>query len=328
MKIIYFPTIDYNFLRQRPQHLLSQAARHGHTIIYCNQTQVEGLRREEIEPNLWIYHDVNVAIKKNPDCDIIYATWAKTKEYNNRINSKITIFDNVDNFEVFKEDDEKYINDASIVLMASESLLKLNQEKRNDLILVRNACDFNLATKEYNKPVEYQKINKPILLMTGACGAWCDVELMEKIPNKYQLVFVGQSFGKPIPKNALHIPSVSHDKLMPFIKYADICLLPFNNSEVAHYSCPVKNFEYLSFGKPIVSTSLPASEFLSQNACVLLSKSHSEFIHNIPKALELAKNQNIINQNIEFAKQNTWQQRWLTIEQAINDYANKKGIIL
>jgi hypothetical protein len=328
MKIFYSPTIDFNFLKQRPQHLLSQAAKHGHTVIYCNKTQVSGLRKEEIEPNLWIYHDVNVAIKRNQDCDVFFATWAKTKEYINQVNAKITVFDNVDNFEVFKKDDDEFIRFADIVLMASQPLLKLHSDKRNDLHLVRNACDFELTLKEYNKPKEYENIKKPIILFIGAAGRWVDVELMERIPDKYQLVFVGQSFGKPIPKNALHIPSVSHDKLMPYIKYADVCLLPFDNSDVAVYSCPIKSYEYLSMGNIIVSTKIPESEYLAQNACVLLSRNSEEFINNIGKALELSKNQNIVNKNIEFAKQNTWQYRWLDIEKAIYDFAAKKGISL
>jgi teichuronic acid biosynthesis glycosyltransferase TuaH len=328
MKIIYLPTIDYTFLRQRPQHLLSQATKRGHTVIYCNQTQVEGLRREEVEPNLWVYHDVNIAIKRNPDVDIFYATWAKTKDYINKVNAKITLFDNVDNFAAWKKDDEEFINTADIVLMASQPLMNLHQNKRNDLHLVRNACDFDLTLKEYKKPIEYENINKPILLVTGACGTWCDVGLMEKIPDKYQLVFVGQSFGKPIPKNALHIPSVSHDNLMSFIKYSDVCILPFDNSEVSYFSCPIKSFEYLSFGKPVCSTRIPASEFLSQNACVLLSKNSDEFYNNIDKAIELSKNEEIINRNIEFAKQHTWKHRWEDIEKAIYQFAESKGISL
>lgn len=326
MKIFYPPTLNFDFLKQRPQHILSQAAKRNHFIVYCNQHQKYDIIPEMVEPNLKVYHNANVAIKRNTDIDVLYTTWARTKNYVDLVAPKITIFDNVDNFKEWRDEDEEYIKEADIVFVASESLYDLHKDKRN-IVLLKNACDYSLAEKKYFLPSIYEDIRKPIILMTGACGSWCDVELMESIPNKYQLVFVGQGFGNRIPKNAMHIPTVSHNDLMQFICHSDVCILPFNDkSDVSYYSCPIKTYEYLSFGKPVVSTNIPESKCLEQDGVVYIGNNHLSFINNIKKALNKSEDEECINKRKEIAKQNTWTHRWLKIEEVVYKYCEEKGI--
>jgi hypothetical protein len=205
--IFYPPTIDFNMLKQRPQQLMSEAAKRGHKVIYCNKT-VDEKRAEEIEPNLFVYHNPVVAIKRNPDIDILYYTWASTMNYINFINPKQSIFDNVDNFKVYESDDKEAIKISNKVIVASEPLYRLRKEERDDIFLVRNGCDASFSGLKYDRPKEYG--DKKVILFSGAIGEWCDVALMEKIPSAYQLVIVGQPFGKAVPKNATLIKSVPH----------------------------------------------------------------------------------------------------------------------
>lgn len=308
--IFYTPTIDFHKLRQRPQQLLSVAAKNGHKVIYCNMTVEEGRRAEEVEPNLFVYHNPMQAIKRNPEIDILYFTWANTLNYIDLIKPKLSIFDNVDNFAEFEVADKRAIQVADIVLVASEPLYNLRKETRPDIYLVRNGCTSKPQIK-HEKPSAYDC--QKVVLFTGAIGQWVDVELMEKIAKEHVLYVVGEPFGKPLPRGVRFINSVSHDKLMPFIQHADCCILPFDNSNVAKYSCPIKTYEYLQFGKPVVSTDIPESRYLANDWPVFVSKTHDEFLLNIHRALNLNNNPQTEN----FINEHSWDARWKDIERII-----------
>ena len=309
--IFYTPTIDFTQLRQRPQQLLSVAAKRGHKIIYCNLMQESDRRAEEVEPNLFVYYNSKTAVRRNPDIDILYFTWAQTMNYIDLVNPKLSIFDNVDNFSVFENDDKLAIKKADITLVASQPLYDLRKDMRSDISLVRNGCT-NLVTKQYDRPSEYGK--DKIVLFTGAVGAWCDTDLMEKIAKNYRLVIVGEPFGKRVPKGSFYIPSLPHDKMLPYIQHADCCILPFDNSDVAIYSCPIKTYEYLQFNKPVVSTDIPESRFLSEKYPVFISKDHDEFMSNIYKSFSSAKKPFAES----FVKEHSWESRWDQIEELIS----------
>jgi glycosyltransferase involved in cell wall biosynthesis len=46
------------------------------------------------------------------------------------------------------------------------------------------------------------------------------------------------------------------EKIPQLIAAADICLLPAHDNEIMHYIVPIKMYEYMAMGKPIVSTKL------------------------------------------------------------------------
>jgi glycosyltransferase involved in cell wall biosynthesis len=115
-----------------------------------------------------------------------------------------------------------------------------------------------------------------------------DISLLERIPNVH---FLG---GKP------------YSSLPAFLKGFDVCLLPNRLNEYTKNMFPMKFFEYLAAGKPVVSTRLDAiSEF---GEYCYLSSDHKEFIANIEKALN-ENNSNLRAPRIALAQQYTWENR-------------------
>ena len=53
--IIYPPTIDWHWMKQRPQQLLSSLAKLGYDIFYCNVTQTDQAV-EQIAPGVYLVH--------------------------------------------------------------------------------------------------------------------------------------------------------------------------------------------------------------------------------------------------------------------------------
>lgn len=76
-----------------------------------------------------------------------------------------------------------------------------------------------------------------------------------------------------------------YDEIPALIGASDICLVPFRNVEITRNVVPIKMYEYMAMGKPVISTRLPGvlAEFGNDNGVTYVA-SHEEMIK---KALTL-----------------------------------------
>ena len=103
---------------------------------------------------------------------------------------------------------------------------------------------------------------------------------LQKIREKYNLQNRVILTGK---KPYQEIPS--------FIAASDICLLPAYNNEVMRHIVPIKLYEYMAMGKPVISTKLPGvvKEFAYDNGVVYVNRPEEV----VKKAAELIVNENL-----------------------------------
>jgi len=325
--ILYMPTIDWDFLKQRPQHILSQFAKNGWRVIYCNQTQLNR-KPEEVEKNLFVhynFHDVVEQIQKNKlKIDVAYATWAKSHVYYPIIKAKINIYDSVDSFPEWHPFEFEACKKADIVLTSSQYLFDLRKKMHNNVYLVRNACDSSFINVPFKKPNDLIGFNGPIVGFVGAIGSWVKTSLIKKVADKYTTVFIGREFGNVCPSNVKNLGVKSHSDLINYYQTLDVCLLPFNTKlEITQAADPIKLYEHMSCGKVTVSTDWPEVRLYPN--VVLPSQTDEEFLLNVDRAIELSKKPEIKRQAIEFAKNNTWEQRYSKIENAIYEYSKRSG---
>jgi glycosyltransferase involved in cell wall biosynthesis len=83
--------------------------------------------------------------------------------------------------------------------------------------------------------------------------------------------------------NVRHVPAVSHERLPALMRQADVLLVPYTLHEYAHARNPLKIWEYLAVGTPIVATAL--EELARLSAVVRVARSHPELIAAIDAAL-------------------------------------------
>ncbi len=78
------------------------------------------------------------------------------------------------------------------------------------------------------------------------------------------------------------------EKVPDLIAAADVCLLPAHDNEIMHDIVPIKMYEYMAMGKPIVATKLYGvmKEFGEENGIIYADKSENI----LSKSLEVIKN--------------------------------------
>jgi glycosyltransferase involved in cell wall biosynthesis len=189
------------------------------------------------------------------------------------------------------------------VIKRSNSILATNKRLKNRL-LEMGACKDNMHILGFgiNPDIFYPSLsgNKIkadygfnegdiVLLFIGMINKITGIkdvslELAKHDNPKLKLIVIGDGFLE----NDLHRIQEDynlHDRLIltgkkPYeeipelIASADICLVPFHDTEITHDIMPLKIFDYMAMGKPIVSTRLPGivEEFGEDNGIVYVDK--------------------------------------------------------
>jgi glycosyltransferase involved in cell wall biosynthesis len=89
-------------------------------------------------------------------------------------------------------------------------------------------------------------------------------------------------------------------------------MIPFLINEITESTSPIKLFEYMALGKPIVTTNIAECQ---KYKSVLIAVDHQDYIRKIDQALALRTNEEycaILNRE---AKENLWE---IKAEQIIN----------
>ena len=181
-------------------------------------------------------------------------------------------------------------------------------------LLLRNAADFDFFSTRPS--ILYEDLNKRrILGYYGAINHWLDIDLIRIIATSFSnctILLIGhdqcnaKQFFANNP-NILMIGEVSYRRLPYYLYSFDVCILPFRKIPLTMATNPVKVYEYLSSGKPVVAVSLPELESLDN--LVILARNYDEFILGISKALGEKPNNDQIDSRIRYAAVNSWKDR-------------------
>jgi glycosyltransferase involved in cell wall biosynthesis len=161
------------------------------------------------------------------------------------------------------------LDKADLVFATAAPLAEKLQKKRETVHLVHNVGDARHFAKarfgQTQIPREIEKLDGPILGYVGAVGRFkLDTNLLTEIARKrpeWNLVFIGDvDTGSPEIVALTDLPNVialgrkPYAELPGYIKRFDVCLIPFAVSEINASSFPIKFFEYMATGKPIITT--------------------------------------------------------------------------
>jgi hypothetical protein len=91
----------------------------------------------------------------------------------------------------------------------------------------------------------------------------------------------------------------------------DVALIPFKRDRVTYHADPIKAYEYLAAGLPVVATDMPALRRLQH--VIKLAQSSADFEAQINAALTEGRTTQRAERQTE-AAQHSWQSRFETID--------------
>lgn len=203
----------------------------------------------------------------------------------------------------------------------STTATKLYENVRNvnpnaKVKLITNGVDYeHFKVQKTSLPKDLAKIKKEggtIVGYYGALANWFDYDLIKKIAeNKtYRIVLIGLEYDDSLMNsgilkydNVYYLGKKEYQELPRYTSGFDICIIPFLINDITLSTSPVKVFEYMASGKPIVTTALP--ECMKYQS-VLTSKTYTEFLTNLEKAITLAKDKNYLSLLKKEAMENKW----------------------
>lgn len=202
---------------------------------------------------------------------------------------------------LIEDAEKKLATKANLVFATSTTLYESRKLWNEKTYYFSNVADFDHFSKAREKstivPDDLLKIPHPRLGFIGALSGYkVDFKLLEFLAQKhpeYSIVLLGK-VGEGDPwtnidnlyqySNIFFLGSKSYSDLPSYLKGFDLAMLPNAINEYTNSMFPMKFFEYLSAGKPIVSINLHALQEYKE-VC-FLSNNHEEFINNIENALK------------------------------------------
>lgn len=103
--------------------------------------------------------------------------------------------------------------------------------------------------------------------------------------------------------NIEYLGPIPQKEVPEFLRSLDICLMPHRDNEYSRSMGPLKLYQYLASGRPIVSTNVAGLERVREH--ILIANDRQEFIEHIETALQ-SDTVDRSAERIEVAKQNTW----------------------
>jgi O-antigen biosynthesis protein len=210
--------------------------------------------------------------------------------------------------------EDKLFRHADLTVVTSAHLREMAAVRTERVEIIRNAADYAFFS---NGPATtYQDPDgRPIIGYYGAIANWLDLDLIAAVAEHFThctILLVGADTISARARlghctNVRFVGEVEYGRL-PFFLYAfDVCLVPFKVIPLTLATNPVKVYEYLSAGRPVVSVDLPEmAEFFE---LVHVAKTSDEFISNIAKVLAAPQSEHQIEARKQFAKLQTWQHR-------------------
>lgn len=212
-----------------------------------------------------------------------------------------------------RENDSKIIKRADVVFVQTKETWQKLSSWKKEVFLVPNAVDPKWVHILGTKPVDMRNIAHPILGYCGNINSRIDFKLLEYVISKHpewSLVIIGH-LGSGVKEvsllkdlaNVYFLGVKPYRELPAYLKNFDICLMPHKIDRFTESQSPLKLFDYLIAGKPIVSTNIAGVR--DYEDVVKIGNTKEEFVFLIEEAL-FEDSEREVEKRQAIAKQNTW----------------------
>lgn len=222
--------------------------------------------------------------------------------------------------------EEVLLEQSDLVICTSKQLQEAKKKQHPKTFFISNAADIKhsiLATDEQLQEHQTLKsIPKPVIGYFGSIEKRIDYAMMEEVAKQHadkSFVFAGPVSKEFVPESFVALPNVHfigripYDEMPSVLKGFDVAIIPFRKYEDSAAVFPMKLFEYLGAGKPVIATDFnPDLEPFTDGLVPYCSNAES-FSAAISEALA-NNSEHQKQERIKLASQHTWESRAASFE--------------
>ncbi len=236
-----------------------------------------------------------------------------------------------------KEWEARLLKAADAVFASSSTLYEDKRAFNPNTFYLPNVADVDLFARARDGtlpiPDELKNVAHPVAGFVGNISAYkMDLDLLytvAKCKPDWSFVLIGP-VGRGDPstdvsklqalQNVHLLGERSYAELPRYVKTFDACLIPFRRNDSTRGTLPMKFFEYLASGKPVIATDLPTlSEFRDYFYPV---RNAAEFVAALQAAL--TEDASRAAARARLAQKYSWDARMVDIDRIVSDLLTRK----
>lgn len=364
--LICFSHLRWNFVYQRPQHLMSRFAKERRVFFFEEPVYDAPSQYNEIfdDPKTGVCvvtphitsdtPDVRKALHHLLD---IFMTSMKIKFYmswyytplslasSDHLKPALLVYDCMDELSSFKfaspelkEWEPKLFAKADVVFTGGMHLYEAKKQFHSNIHGVPSGIDikhFIQARKFTKDPNDQASIPHPRIGFYGVVDERFNIGLLRSIAEQrpdWHFIVIGPTAKidpatLPTNKNIHFIGMRDYKELPAYLAGWDVAMMPFELNEATKYISPTKTPEFLAAGKPVVSTSIhDVVHPYADKKVVSIADAPNEFVAAIEQYLVTKRSKSWQKEVDALLQTMSWDDIWKRMKDIMNKTINTKII--
>jgi UDP-galactopyranose mutase len=355
--LVCFSHIRWNFVYQRPQHLLSRFAQYMR--VFFIEEPVFGASKDHykieqpsvdiwvITPHLQNTTDANAhhaLLEKILSYAIThfdirnYIAWYYTPmsySFTRNLSPALTVYDCMDELSNFafaptalRDLEDELFEKADIVFTGGNSLYESKKHKHHNIYAFPSSIDKKHFMQARKLKKQLVKTDKPTIGYFGVVDERMDVNLLEsiaKLKPDWNFVVVGPVIKidpaiLPRLDNIQYLGIKAYQELPKVIATWNIAMMPFAINDATKFISPTKTPEYLAAGLPVISTAIrDVVDPYGVNGLAYIIDTPEEFIRAAEHQLNSPRYDDWLKDVDNFLANNSWDNTWAKMASIVKD---------
>ncbi len=354
MKILYLMSVDWGWIVQRPHFLALELEKYYEVkVVYLKQYIKRWESQKKIAPPAMSKYGIYLPLQEKIPLLKKISDYTFRKAIGDFINYDAivigtpmmypfienykgkVIYDCMDNYVALEPDDKlkqqiavyenELLQRADLVLVSSLKLKKLVESSKacSNVVLVRNG--YNNSNIYKIKPATIK--NQYKIGYIGTISSWMNFELLNNCVKRFDnisfhLLGPAPGYETKATEKIIFEGMIEHSLLYCKIQDYDCLIMPFVLNDIILAVDPVKLYEYISFGKCIISVYY--NEIARFSDYVYFYHNEEEFFDLINELSEKGfPSKYNEEQQCDFLGNNSWEIRGKTVDESIKHLWDK-----
>jgi glycosyltransferase involved in cell wall biosynthesis len=262
-------------MKQRPHYLMEAFATAGHPVYFVDP----GITEPRWEDGVRLVPSVTDVPAKGV---ILYIHFAPLVQLVQDFDHPVVIYDIYDDLAIFQADEDDVpisrrvathhgllMDSAAAVLVSGATLAARHGEERPDLLIVENGVDLQMFSSRSDRPEDFPAAEGPVIGYHGMVSYWFDFELLVAVARRkpeWTFVLVGPVDSRVAVEvkalgtcaNILRLGEKPSSQIAAYVQHFDIGAIWFKVNGLTRAVNPLKMYECMAAGVPVVAPPLPA----------------------------------------------------------------------